>query len=74
MNLLSVFICEVRELQLYLKTKVMFNFCLPVVPTFMFPLNLLLSILSTFLLNSIIVPLMLVTFTDNNNGGREYKV
>ena len=89
MSLLSALICEVSELQLYLKTKVMFNFCLPVVPILMFPSNLFpsshppnslnpLSLLppisSTFSSYSTIVLLLLVAYIDTDNAGKEYKV
>ena len=58
----------------YIKLKDTLNFCLPFVPIFIFPLNLLSTISVTVPVYVNIVPLLVVSLRDINDGTIEYLV
>ena len=61
-------------LLLYIRLKDTFNVCLPFVPIFIFPLNLLSTISVTVPVYVNIVPLLVVSLRDINDGSIEYVV
>ena len=58
----------------YIRLKYTVNFCLPFVPIFIFPLNLLSTMSVTVPVYVNIVPLLVVSLRDINDGSIEYLV
>ena len=71
-NLHNVLIDELRDCELY--CKVMFHFCLLVVPILIFPMNFCVTISLAFPSYKNEVPLLLVILIDIADGNKEYTV